>query len=86
MKVYSRRYLGRSIIGAAMLALAIPAQAEEIPSEITTNIAAAPEGGRASGKAEKLICKRFPDTTSRMKSVRACHTKADWRKLEDGQF
>jgi uncharacterized low-complexity protein len=86
MKYYSLRFFGRSIIGASLLALAIPAQAEEKSAEVTTKFASATEGGKAAAKEEKLICKRLPDSTSRMKSVRACHTKADWRKLEDGQF
>ena len=86
MTEHSLRVLGRIIIGASMLALAIPAQAEANPSEVTSKIAPAAEGGSAAGKAEKLICKRFPDTTSRMKSVRACHTKADWKKIQDGDY
>ena len=86
MLQYSHRLFGRSIIGASLLALAIPAQAGEQAPEIATRIATATEGGKAAGKEEKLICKRLPDSTSRMKSVRACHTKADWRKIEDDQF
>ena len=86
MRKYSLRFFGRSIIGASLLALSVPAQAEENKTEATATIASTTEGGKAAAKEEKLICKRLPDSTSRMKSVRACHTKADWRKLEDGQY
>ena len=86
MTVHSLRFFGRSMVGASLLALAIPAQAGENPPEVTTKIASAAEGGKAAAKQEKLICKRIPDSTSRMKSMRACHTKADWKKLENGDF
>ena len=86
MTVYSIRFLGRSIIGASLLALSIPAQADEKQTEATAKFASTAEGGKAAGKEEKLICKRLPDSTSRMKSVRACHTKAEWKKLENGDF
>ena len=86
MRDISLRLVGRSMIGASLLALAVPAQAAENPPEVTTKIATAAEGGRAAAKEEKLICKRLPDSTSRMRSVRACHTKADWRKLADGEY
>jgi hypothetical protein len=86
MREYSLRFIGRSIIGASLLALAIPAQAGDNPPEVTTTVASAAEGGKSPGKEEKLICKRIYDSTSRMKSVRACHTKAGWKKLEDGEF
>jgi len=86
MTVYSLGFFGRSIIGASLLALAIPAQAEKNAPEVTTKIASATEGGKAAGKDEKLICKRFATTGSRIKSFRACHSKADWKKLENGDY
>ena len=86
MKDRAFHIIGRSILGASLLALAIPAQAKENSPEVTTEIASAAEGGKAAAKEEKLICKRLPDSTSRMKAVRACHSKAEWRKLEDGDY
>ena len=86
MRAYSFGPLGRSIVGASLLALAVPAQAEESQPQIVTKVASATAGGKAAGKEEKLICKRVEDSTSRMKSLRACHTKADWKKLENGDF
>jgi len=86
MTEYSLRLFGRSIIGASLLAFAIPAQAKENPLVVTTRITSAAEGGKAAGKDEKLICKRFATTGSRIKSFRACHSKADWKKLENGDY
>jgi uncharacterized low-complexity protein len=86
MKEYSLRFFGRSIVGASLLALAIPAQAEEKSAGSTTKAESAAEGMKAAGKDEKLICKQLPITGSRIKSMRACHTKADWKKLENGDY
>ncbi len=86
MKEYSLRFFGRSIIGASLLALAIPAQAEEKSAEATTKAESNAEGGKAAGKDEKLICKQLAMTGTRIKSLRACHTKADWKKLENGDY
>jgi uncharacterized low-complexity protein len=82
MRVNSLRFFGRSIVGASLLALAIPAQAHENPPEVATKVASATEGGKAAGKDEKLICKRLPMTGSRVNVQRACHSKEDWKKLE----
>jgi hypothetical protein len=82
MREYSLRFLGRSIIGASLLALAVPAQAHENPPEVATKVATASEGGKAAGKDEKLICKRLETTGSRVNVQRACHSKEDWKKLE----
>ena len=86
MRKYSPGMFGRSIIGASLLALAVPAQAAENPPEVTTKVASATEGGKAAGMDEKLICKRLETTGTRVKALRACHTKADWKKLENGDF
>lgn len=80
----SLRIFAKGIVGASLLALAIPAQAADNQPEMT-KVAGTTEGGKDAGKDEKLICKRIDDTTSRMKSVRACHTKAEWRKIEDAR-
>lgn len=86
MTQYSLRFFGRSIVGASLLALAIPAQAEKNSSEVATKAASAAEGGKAAGKNEKLICKQLAITGSRIKSFRACHTRADWQKLANGDY
>ena len=82
MRGNSLRFFGRSIVGASLLALAIPVQAHENQLEVATKVASATEGGKAAGKDEKLICKRLPMTGSRVNVQRACHSKADWKKLE----
>jgi hypothetical protein len=86
MNVSSLHFIGKSIAAASLLTLAIPAQASGQPPVVANKIVSATEGGQTAGKDEKLICKRFENSASRMKSVRACHTKADWRKIEDGDF
>lgn len=83
---YSLRFFGRSIVGASLLALTIPAQAEKNSSEVTTKVASATEGGKAAAKGGKLICKQLEMTGSRIKVLRACHSKADWKKIDNGDF
>lgn len=85
MKDYSLRVFGKSIIGASLLALAIPAQAEENQPQ-PTKIASAAEGGKAAAKGGKLICKRLEMTGSRVKVLRACHSKEEWKKIEADDF
>jgi hypothetical protein len=78
--------IGASLVGISLLALAVPAQAQDASPEVATKIASATEGGKAAGKNEKLICKRLEMSGTRMKSLRACHSKADWKKLDNGEF
>ena len=82
MTNYSLHLFGRSIIGASLLALAIPAHAEKNSAEATGKVASATESGKAAGNDEKLICKRFAMTGTRLKATRACHSKEQWKKLE----
>ena len=86
MKRYPLRFFGRSMVGASLLALAIPAQAKENSAEVATKIASATEGGKAAAKDEKLICKRFAMTGTRLKVTRACHSKEEWKKLEADEY
>ena len=83
MNISSLNFIGKSIAAASLLALAIPAQAASEPPVAANKIVGATEGG---SKAEKLVCKRFENSASRMKAVRACHTKAEWKKLEDQKY
>jgi hypothetical protein len=41
------------------------------------------EAEKASDPAEKVICKRFNETGSLVKSTRVCKTKADWERERD---
>ncbi len=87
MTNHSLRLFGKAIAAASLLTLAIPAQASGQPPVAANKIASATEGGgKSAGKDEKLICKRFDTTAARTRSFRACHTKADWRKLEDEKY
>ena len=74
----------RIIAGAAFLALALPAQAAE-QAELASKVAPSSEGG-GSATGEKLICKRYDSTGSRLKAVRACLTKEQWKKLDQERF
>jgi hypothetical protein len=81
----SFRVIGKSIVAASLLTLATPALAKaKAGAEASTPVEKA--SPKADGKGERLICKRFDRTGSRMTSVRACHTKEDWKKLQDGDF
>ena len=58
----------------SMIAVAAPAAAAKGQD--------APETTASAGKAETKTCRRFDNTTSRMKSTRLCLTKAEWKKFE----
>ena len=77
--------VAKSAAAAAVLALALPAQAAGGQAETVNKIAPPAEGG-SSAASERLICKRFPNTASRLKSVRACYTKEQWKKFDSERF
>ena len=82
----SLHLLAKIIAGASLLAVALPAQASGNEGEVTNKIVASTESGGPAAKDEKLICKRFADSTSRMKSIRACHTKEQWKQLDTMRY
>ena len=41
-----------------------------------------PAGASAGDKGERKVCKRFDNTTSRMRGERVCLTKSQWKKFE----
>ena len=73
-------------VAATMLAAAPAAAADEAQSANGDTTAAASETKQTNAKGERLICKRFNRTESRLKSIRACHTAEDWKKLEKEAF
>jgi hypothetical protein len=82
----SIKLIGKLFIGASLLA-AVPAHARGAETQLgQSDNAAEAQGGKSSASGQKLICRRIADSTSRMKSVRACHTKSDWEKIERDSF
>ncbi|HEY0044411.1 MAG TPA: hypothetical protein VGB62_07660 [Allosphingosinicella sp.] len=71
----NRNSLFASIAALSMIAAAAPAAAARGQD--------APEA--TAQKADKKICRKFDNTTSRMKSTKLCLTKAEWRKFEDAR-
>ncbi len=84
----SFRHLSKGMIAASLLAIASPSfAAGNANAAVGASTASASQdatGAKSGG--DRLICKRFADTTSRMKSIRACHTKEQWRKIERNEF
>lgn len=74
------RMIGRAALAAALAMAAVPAAAEAVAGSEPTRAAAAERS--ETQKSERLICKRFNSTESRMKSFKACHTAEDWKKIE----
>jgi hypothetical protein len=82
----SIKLIGKLFIGASLLAAA-PAYAKGAETQLGQSDEAAEEKcGKSSASGEKLICRRIDNTTSRMKSFRACHTKSEWQKIERDSF
>ena len=75
----SFRHLGKGMAAASLLVIACPTFAAGNASAPATTAATQEASGAKSG--DRLICKRFADTTSRMKSIRACHTKEQCGRL-----
>jgi hypothetical protein len=74
------------LAGAALVCLAIPATAAE-PARNPAQSSGQEAGGSdaaapAKPEKEKLICKTFPSSESRMKKNRICKTREDWRKAD----
>ena len=78
---------------ASLAALALTAATPPVPAAVA--MASADEQRNASSgsagaaaepaKADRKICKNFPDTVSRMRTRRLCLTQAEWREFEDAQ-
>jgi len=81
--------IGRMIAGASLIAFALPAAAAEpappAQIEVANKIVASSDGGGSGGKGEKLICRRFDNSASRMKSIRACYTKEQWKQFDESR-
>jgi len=77
------------VAGAALLAVALPAQARTATPQADAQHAAEAQG--ASNKTavtdkEQLRCRRYDDSTSRIKIFRACHTRNEWKRIERGDY
>lgn len=83
-----RTFLRAGIAAAAaasVAVLAMPAMAAGGPVDPSSKIVASTESGGAAAKGEKLICKTFDNTASRMKSTRLCYTKEQWKEFDETQ-
>ena len=69
------------MMGTALTAAAPVAAAAD--QAVATKRAAPDATAKDGGKEGKLICKRFQDSTSRMKSFKACHTAEEWKRIEE---
>jgi len=68
------------LVGTSLTAAAPAAARDAAARSEPTKISATATDGEK--KDEKLICKRFQDTTSRMKSFKACHTAEEWKRID----
>jgi CHASE1-domain containing sensor protein len=59
------------VIGLAGPAFAAPQDKKQLTAEA------------AADKSDKVICKRFAETGSLVKSTRVCHTKREWDRERD---
>jgi hypothetical protein len=66
----------RSLLASALILAATPAMADQSRTGLD-----APE--KASDSHDKLICKRFTETGSLVKSYRSCKTKGEWERERD---
>ena len=70
---------------ASVLLLAGPLLLASTPVQAKQNVqreAVATQGGAATTKAEKKICRRLEVTGSRISKARFCHTAEEWKKIE----
>jgi hypothetical protein len=71
------------LAGAALLLFALPAAAAE-PARTPAQSSGQEAGGNeasapAKAEKEKLICKTFPSSESRMKKDKICKTREAWK-------
>jgi hypothetical protein len=75
---------------AMMLMAAAPADAKTGTSagagDVVTNGAEVAAYGGATNARQPLICKRWANTGSRIAKQKACHTEAEWKRIEDGDY
>jgi hypothetical protein len=67
--------MGWKTIAAAIATLAVCAMPASAGSK-TEKL----EPERTSDAPDKMICKRYPETGSLVRTVKVCATKADWEK------
>lgn len=44
---------------------------------------ATPPAVTAAAEPEKMICRKYDEIGSLVKKKRVCHTRADWRRIDD---
>jgi hypothetical protein len=66
-----------------VLSFVVAALALQVAPEASPKKIAQEQGERASDPANKMICKRFLETGSLVRSYRMCKTKVDWEKSRD---
>ena len=74
-------------LAALALIAAAPVPSAGLASSQDRDNGSSASSGRSadSAKADRKICKNFPDTVSRMRTRRLCLTQAQWREFEDAQ-
>lgn len=80
------RIIMTAMLSASLAAATVPAAAADVivdaaAQNAPTRVASE---SRSETPKERLICKRFSHSESRMKSFRACHTADEWKKIERG--
>jgi hypothetical protein len=86
MYVFRITSAAKLVAGISLLALAMPAQARVTAAEASNQSATSTEEGSGMKQdTSRLVCKRFAQTGSRIKTFRACHTREDWQRLENGE-
>lgn len=74
-------------LAAFALTAAAPAAAAKPETQLAAaegTVAAAPATA-ASGKEAKKTCRRFDNTTSRVRGITLCLTREEWKKFEAEQ-
>ena len=79
------RMIVRAVLGTSLIIAAAPTVAAETAAANSepTKIAKA---DKQDEKGERLICKRFDSSASRMKSFKACHTAEQWKQIEKEKY
>ena len=73
------RMMVATVLGVALAASA-PASAADVAADSKPTKVASDT--KEEGQKERLVCKRINSTESRLRSFKACHTAAEWRKIE----
>jgi hypothetical protein len=74
------RWITFTGLAAALVLSAAPAAAAKTSAKDQTLVQ---ESAAAAG--DRKICRRLQNTGTRLRNDRVCLTKAEWKKIEDGE-